>query len=89
MNITLSEELATLALEKADAAGYQGRVAEYVAYLIASDEPLDYGAPEDLSLAGKSREQIEAMIDVGMQSGPSTSMTEADWETLHNKVGRT
>ena len=83
MQFNLPDDAAPLIHQKAAAAGFPNQVEAYVAHLIASDEVEDYGAPADLSVAGKSREEIEAMITAGIESGPATSMTPEDWQQLH------
>lgn len=86
MQINLPDDAAPLIREKAAAAGFPDQIEAYVAHLIASDEVEDYGAPADLSLAGKSREEVEAMITAGFESGPATPMTDADWRRLHDRI---
>jgi hypothetical protein len=83
MQINLPDEDAALVREKAAAAGFGEQIDAYVAHLIKSD---DDGAPSDLSIDGKSREEIDAMIDAGFASGPSTPMTGDDWRQLHGRV---
>lgn len=40
------------------------------------------------SLAGKSREEVEAMITTDFESAPATLLTEADWQRLHDRIDR-
>lgn len=86
MQINLPDDASPLIQQKAAAAGFPGQVDAYVAHLIASDESKDYGAPADLSVAGKNRAEIEAMITGGFESGPATPMTGEDWQGLHARV---
>jgi hypothetical protein len=86
MQINLPDEVAPLVQQKATAAGFAGQIDAYVAHLIATDEVEDYGAPANLSVAGKSREEIDAMITVGIESGPATPMAADDWRTLHARL---
>lgn len=86
MQINLPDDAAPLIRQRAAAAGFADQIDAYVAHLIASDEVENYGAPSELSLAGKSREEIEAMITAGFESGPATPMTDEDWRQLHARV---
>ena len=86
MQINLPDDTASIISQKAAAAGFPNQIEAYVAHLIASDEVEDYGAPAGLSVVGKSREEVEAMIDAGIESGPATPMTAEDWQQLHNQV---
>jgi len=83
MQIYLSDDTVSLIHQKAAAAGFPNQIDAYVAHLIASDVCEDYGAPTDLTVAGKSREEIEAMITAGTESGPATEMSTVDWQRLH------
>ena len=86
MQINLPDDAAQLIRQKAAAAGFPDQIEAYVAHLIASDEVEDYRAPAGLSLAGKTREEVEAMITAGFESGPATPMTDADWRQLHERI---
>lgn len=86
MQINLPDDAAPLIRQKAAAAGFPDQIDAYVAYLIASDHVEDYGAPSEWSLAGKSREEVEAMITAGFESGPATPMTDVDWRELHERI---
>ena len=83
MQIYLPDDATSLIHQKAAAAGFPNQIDAYVAHLIAADTCEDYGAPADLSVAGKSREEIEAMIAAGIESGPATAMSAGDWQRLH------
>lgn len=83
MQINLPDDAAQLALQKAAAAGFGGQLDAYIVHLIASDEVEEFDGPPELSLRGKSREEIAAMINEGLDSGPSTPMTPGDWQTLY------
>jgi len=86
MQINLPDDAVPLIERRAAAAGFAGQIDAYVVHLIADDEFEDCGAPVDLSMAGKSREEIEAMITAGIESGPATPMTAEDWQQLHTRV---
>jgi hypothetical protein len=86
MQINLPDEVAPLVQQKATAAGFAGRIDAYVAHLIAADDVEDYGAPAHLSVAGKSREEIDVMIAAGIENGPATPMTADDWRALHARL---
>ena len=86
MQINLPDDAASLIYQQAAAAGFPNQIDAYVAHLIAADQLEDYGAPTNLSLAGKNREEIEAMITAGYESGPATPMTDADWQQLHARI---
>jgi hypothetical protein len=86
MQINLPDDAVPLIRQKAAAAGFADQIDAYVAHLIASDEVEDYGTASPLSLAGKSREEVEAMITAGFESGPATPMTNADWRELHARI---
>lgn len=83
MQINLPDDAALLALQKAAAAGFGGQLDAYIVHLIATDDVELVDGPLELSLHGKSREQIEAMISEGLDSGPSTPMAPADWQALY------
>lgn len=54
-----------------------------------SDGPVDCedpGAPAELRIAGKTREEVEAMIDAGFAGGPPTPMSDEDWRWLHERI---
>lgn len=53
---------------------------------IATDQVKDYGAPSELSFVGKGRDDVEAMITAGLESGDATPMTDADWKHLHDRI---
>ena len=86
MQINLPDDAIPVIRQKAAAAGFPDQIEAYVAHLIAADRVEDYGAPSELSLAGKSREEVEAIITAGFESGPATPMTDADWQQLHARV---
>ncbi|MEM9352484.1 MAG: hypothetical protein AAGA92_05685 [Planctomycetota bacterium] len=86
MQINLPDDSMPLIRQQAAAAGFGDQIDAYVAHLIASDSVEDYGAPESISLAGKCREEIEAMISAGVESGPATPMTDEDWRRLHARI---
>ncbi len=85
MQINLPADVAQLALQKAAAAGFGDQVDAYIVHLISSDEADYLDGPPELSLRGKSREEIEAMVREGIESGPSTPMTAEDWQVLRSK----
>lgn len=86
MQINLSDDVARIIEQKAAAAGFAGQIDAYVAHLIAYDEIEFDGAPRELTLTGKNREEVEAMITAGIESGPATRMNADDWRRLHESV---
>lgn len=86
MQINLPDDAIPLIRQKAAAAGFADQIDAYVAHLIATDGMEDYGAPSAVSLAGKSRAEVEAMITAGFESGPATPMTDAQWQELHARI---
>jgi hypothetical protein len=86
MQINLPDDAAQLALQKAAAAGFGGQLDAYIVHLIATDDVEEFDGPPELSLRGKSREEIAAMIEEGLESGPSTPMTPGDWQALRAKI---
>ena len=85
MQINLPDDYGPLVEQRAAAAGFAGQIDAYVAHLIATDGE-DFGAPAELSLVGKSRQQIDAMLTAGIESGPATPMTTDDWRQLHERI---
>jgi predicted kinase len=82
MAITLPDAVRAEAEAKAKAAGYQS-VEEYIADLIAEDVPEDDMLPTDYTpppeLTPRNREELERMIEEGMNSGPGVIADEAFW----------
>lgn len=82
MTITLPDELKDKLERKARGAGF-ATVLEYLLSLVAEDEP---EAPDDADLGGppeltpKNRDELEAMLEAGMNSGPPIRMTPEFWE---------
>ena len=86
MQINLTDDDGPLVEQRAAAAGFAGQIDAYVAHLITTDDGEDFGAPGEHSLAGKSREEIDAMLTLGIESGPATPMTTDDWRQLHEQI---
>lgn len=86
MQINHPDDDAPLIRQKAAAAGFPDQIDAYITHLIASDQVEHYGAPAELSLSGKSREEVEVMISAGFESGPATPLTNADWRQLHDRL---
>jgi len=86
MQINLPDNAVPLIQQKAAAAGFAGKIDAYVAHLIVTDEVEDYPSPSSLSATGKSREEIDAMLTAGIESGPATPMTADDWRALHARL---
>lgn len=82
MQINLPDDAAQLVLRKAAAAGFGGQLDAYIVHLIATDDVNDFDGPPELSLRGKSREEIAAMVREGVESGESFVMTSAHWRAL-------
>ncbi|MEX0867015.1 MAG: hypothetical protein WD030_06615 [Pirellulales bacterium] len=86
MLMNLPDDLVPLVRQKAENAGFGGQVEAYVIHLISSDEVEDYGAPAECSIDGKSKEEIDAMITAGIESGPAVPMTDEDWQRLYDRI---
>jgi antitoxin ParD1/3/4 len=88
MTITLPESMRGEVEAKAKAAGCPS-VEEYVALLIASDdspgyEPANVPVPDELVI--RSREDLEAKILEGLNSGTPVPATPEFWEELNRRV---
>ncbi|MEO0530936.1 MAG: hypothetical protein AAF266_10240 [Planctomycetota bacterium] len=86
MQINLTDDAASLLRRKAAAAGFADRLDAYVTHLITEDGLEDCGAPVEQSLSGRGREEVEALITAGFESGPAEPMTDADWQRLHDRI---
>ena len=73
MNVALPDSLKEF-VHKRVADGCHSTVSEYIRELIRTDQK---------TLA---REQLEAELMKGIQSGPATDMTPDDWEQLRTKL---
>jgi hypothetical protein len=88
MTITLPDSIAAEVQAKAKAAGFSS-VDEYVAYLIVADEPTAddlSGMPVPDELVIKSREDLEAKILEGLNSGPPIRATPEFWEDMRRRI---
>lgn len=86
MQINLPEEIDSLIRERAAAAGFTDQISAYIAHLVRADETEDYGAPAKLSLDQKSRDDLNAKIEAGFESGAATPMSDGDWQDLHRRI---
>lgn len=77
MTITLPDELKDELERKARAAGFD-TILNYLLSLVPPDEGSDAVGPPEL--APKNRAELEAMLDVGMSSGPPVRATAEFWE---------
>ena len=82
MTITLPDELRDELERKARAAGF-ATILDYFLSLVpegggVEDEVADSAGPQGLS--PKTRAELEAMLDAGMNSGPPIRMTPEFWE---------
>ena len=73
MNVALPDSLKEFVHKRVADGGYS-TVSEYIRGLIRTDQK---------TLA---REQLEAELMKGIQSGPATDMTPDDWEQLRTKL---
>ncbi len=86
MQIDLPKDMEALIQQRAAAAGFPGEIAAYVAYLVQADATEDFGAPDHLSAGQISKQDLDAKIDAGFQSGPASSMAGSDWQELHSRI---
>ena len=78
MTITLPDEMREVLERNAKAAGF-ATVAEYVEWLVRTDEAGDAGAtPEDFGFAGAA--EMEAKLLASLNSGPPVRVTPEFWE---------
>ena len=82
MQINLPDDVEALIRERAAAAGFSGQIAAYVAHLVEADSTEDFGAPKHLS----AKDDLNAKIDEGFDSGPASAMAKSDWQELHNRI---
>jgi antitoxin ParD1/3/4 len=75
MNIAIPEQLKAFVQRQVERRGYSS-VSEYVRDLIRGDQ-------ERQAIAG-----LEADILKGLESGPSTPMTQEDWQSIRHEVRR-
>jgi antitoxin ParD1/3/4 len=91
MTITLPDSMRAEVEEKAKAAGFAS-VDAYVASLIVADKPDESGesdVPEPPPGAGyvvNSREELEAKLLEGLDSGPPIPVTPEFWSDLQKRV---
>ena len=89
LTIRLSDAQAKRLERRAAARGFKDASA-YAASVLArlgdlSDDE-DFGAPEHLTV--RSREDLEAKLLEGLDSGRATEMTAADWSDMREEVRR-
>ena len=82
VTIVLSGRTAELATEQASRLGFPD-IGSYLANLITEEAEHDYGAPRHLS--PRSREELEALIQEGLDS-PSITMTQDDWDQMRREL---
>lgn len=75
MNIAIPEQLKSFVQRQVELRGYSS-VSEYVRDLIRGDQERQTVAT------------LEAEILKGLESGPSTPMTQEDWQTIRHEVRR-
>ena len=74
INISLPEALLTFLKEQVKKQGYS-TVSEYIRALLRENQK------------GKAlQEKLDALLLEGLESGPSTPMTEKDWGHIHEEV---
>jgi len=86
MQINLPKDIESLIQHRAAAAGFPGEIAAYVAHLAKADATEDCGAPQHLAAGQISKDDLDAKIDIGFESGPASPMAKSDWQELHNRV---
>lgn len=73
LNVSLPKAMKEYVQERVKTGGY-GNTSEYVRDLIRAEQKQ------------RAREELEALIMEGINSGPSTPMTKADWDRLHQDI---
>src|SRR4051812_20582652 len=76
MNISLPESMKAFIEEQAAKAGF-GTVSEYMRSII-----------REVQERQSRRERVDALLLEGLDSGPATPMTRADWEGIRHEVHR-
>lgn len=75
LNISLPKAMKEYVQERVSTGGY-GNTSEYVRDLIRGEQKQ------------RAKEELEALIIEGINSGPSTPMTKADWQRLHDRLNK-
>jgi hypothetical protein len=88
MTIDFPDELVLLLRQAAAAAGFGDRLGEYIGYLaqLELDTPPIPPGPPELSIDGKSEEEIAGMLDEGLASGPPITMDSQEWAAVLRRV---
>ncbi len=73
LNVSLPKAMKEYVLERVKTGGY-GNTSEYVRDLIRAEQKQ------------RAKEELEALIMEGINSGPSTPMTKADWDQLREDI---
>ncbi len=73
LNVSMPKAMKEYVQERVKTGGY-GNTSEYVRELIRSEQKQ------------RAKEELETLILEGIQSGPSTEMTTADWKKLRDEV---
>lgn len=73
LNVSLPGSLKKYVQERVKMGGY-GNTSEYVRDLIRAEQKR------------RAQAELEALILEGINSGPSTDMTRADWDRLHKRL---
>lgn len=73
LNISLPRVLKEYVQQRVRHGGY-GNTSEYVRELIRTEQKQ------------RAHDELEAMLLEGIQSGPATEMTKADWKKLRNRL---
>jgi antitoxin ParD1/3/4 len=74
MNISLPDEMKSFIEEQSTKKGF-GTVSEYMRTLI-----------REVQERQAKRERVDALLLEGLDSGPATPLTKADWKTIRNEV---
>ncbi len=73
LNVSLPKAMKEYVQERVKTGGY-GNTSEYVRDLIRGEQKQ------------RAKEELEALIMEGINSGPSTPMTKADWQRLRDRL---
>ena len=73
LNVSLPKAMKEYVQERVKTGGY-GNTSEYVRDLIRAEQKQ------------RAKEELEALIMEGINSGPSTPMTKADWDQLRERI---
>ena len=72
IHVTLPDGLQAFVEEQVAQGGY-GTASEYLRALVRNDQ------------MRKARERLEALLIEGLESGPATEMTDADWDEMRRR----